>query len=594
MQPVISFRNFSFRYKSQTQPTLKNIDLDIAPGEKIWIAGPSGSGKSTLAHCINGLIPFSYGGEVSGGLFIDGEEVSEQGIFERSRSVGTILQNPDAQFVGQTVGEDVAFQMENEQVPQPEMKTRVVTALELVGMLDYEGQGPHDLSGGQKQSVSLAGVLSTQADILLFDEPLANLDPVSGVRAMQLIEDIHRRGGKTVIIIEHRVEDVLAQPIDRIVVMNEGEIAAVGSPETLLKEGLLPRFGLRQPLYLNALEYAGVAIGGLTALGTPEGVRISTEDAASAGIRELAGNGDHRVKEGIRNRLEAWTSGHEDPGPSARGSAAAPLLELREVSFAYGLGRDAVSEVTLSVSAGERVALLGSNGAGKSTLSGLITGILKPRSGKIIFRGEDLSGWSIRQRGVEIGYVMQNPNHMITQHMIRDEIGLGLMARGVPSPERERRTDEALRICGLYPYRNWPVSGLSFGQKKRLTIASILALEPKLMILDEPTAGQDYRHYTEFMDFIDGLAGLGMAFLFITHDMHLALEYADRAFVMAEGRVIAADRVAPILSDSGVTGRARLRETSLSRFAKSWGLSSPAAFVQAFIDAEKKVKRADE
>ncbi|RCX19159.1 energy-coupling factor transport system ATP-binding protein [Fontibacillus phaseoli] len=593
MQPVISFRNFSFRYKSQTQPTLKNIDLDIAPGEKIWIAGPSGSGKSTLAHCINGLIPFSYGGEVSGGLYINGEEMTELGIFERSSSVGTILQNPDAQFVGQTVGEDVAFQMENEQVPQSEMKARVITALELVGMLDYEGQGPQDLSGGQKQSVSLAGVLSTQGDILLFDEPLANLDPASGVRAMQLIQDIHRRGETTVIIIEHRVEDVLAQPIDRIVVMNEGEIAAVGSPETLLREGLLPRYGLRQPLYLNALGYAGVGISGLTGLGTPEGVQVSPEDDAGNG--DIAGNGDHSVKEGIRSRLEAWTSSvHHDPATAVGRNAGAPLLELRQVSFAYGPGSDAVSGVTLSIHEGERVALLGSNGAGKSTLSGLITGILKPRSGKIAFRGEDLSRWSIRQRGAEIGYVMQNPNHMITQHMIRDEIGLGLMARGVPSSELERRTDEALRICGLYPYRNWPVSGLSFGQKKRLTIASILALEPKLMILDEPTAGQDYRHYTEFMDFIDGLADLGMAFLFITHDMHLALEYADRAVVMAEGRVIAADRVAPILSDSGVTSKARLRETSLSRFAKSWGLSSPASFVQAFIDAEKKVKRADE
>lgn len=586
MQPAISFRNFSFRYKSQSEPTLKNIYLDISPGEKIWIAGPSGSGKSTLAHCINGLIPFSYGGEVSGNLYIGGLEVSEQGIFDRSRSVGTILQNPDAQFVGQTVGEDTAFQMENEQVAQSVMKARVVTALDLVGMLAYEGQGPHDLSGGQKQSVSLAGVLSTHADILLFDEPLANLDPASGVRAMQLIEDIHRREGKTVIIIEHRVEDVLAQPIDRIVVMSEGEIAAIGTPEELLREGVLARHGLRQPLYLNALEYAGVPIGGLTGLATPEGV------VTLAGDGNLPEGSEYLGETEIRSRLEAWAERVE---PAMRRLSGAPLLELKDISFAYGRGRsDAVRNVSFSISEGERLALLGSNGAGKSTLSGLITGILKPKSGTITIRGEDLSRWSIRQRGEEIGYVMQNPNHMITQHMIRDEIALGLTARGVLSPERERRIDEVLHTCGLYPYRNWPVSGLSFGQKKRLTIASILALEPKLMILDEPTAGQDYRHYTEFMDFIDGLAGRGMAFLFITHDMHLALEYADRAVVMAEGEIIAADTVPRILSDSEVTGRARLRETSLSRFAKAWGLSSPSGFVQAFIEAEKKVKEADE
>ncbi|MEF2968225.1 DUF3744 domain-containing protein [Paenibacillus sp. M1] len=586
MQPAISFRNFSFRYKSQAQATLNNIYLDIAPGEKIWIAGPSGSGKSTLAHCINGLIPFSYGGEVSGSLYIGGREMSGQEIFERSRRIGTILQNPDAQFVGQTVGEDVAFQMENEQVPQPEMKVRVYESLDLVGMLAYEGQGPHDLSGGQKQRVSLAGVLTSNADILLFDEPLANLDPESGIRAMQLIEEIHRTGGKTVIIIEHRVEDVLAQPVDRIIVMNEGEIAAIGTPEALLRDGTLPRYGLRQPLYLNALEYAGISLEKVEELRTPESVRISARD----------GEGSPVTHEGeFRKALDAWAGGDADEPILHREAPGEALLELRNVSFAYTRrGNDAVRDVSFSIRAGERVALLGGNGAGKSTLSGLITGLLKPRSGTIALRGEDLAGWSIRKRGAEIGYVMQNPNHMITQHMIRDEVALGLAARGVPSPERERRADEALQICGLYPYRNWPVSGLSFGQKKRLTIAAILALEPRLMILDEPTAGQDYRHYTEFMDFIDRLAGRGMAFLFITHDMHLALEYADRAIVMAEGGIIASDPVARVLADGEVAGKARLRETSLSRFAKAWGLTSPPRFLQAFIEAEKKVKQAHE
>lgn len=598
-QPVISFRNFSFRYKSQSGPTLKAIDLDISPGEKVWIAGPSGSGKSTLAHCINGLIPFSYGGEITGELYINGQEASEIGVFSRSRSVGTILQNPDAQFVGQTVGEDVAFQMENEQVPQPEMKAKVISALDLVGMLAYEGQGPHDLSGGQKQRVSLAGVLSTQADILLFDEPLANLDPASGARAMQLIEDIHRAGKKTVIIIEHRVEDVLAQPIDRIVVMSEGEIVAVGPPEALLQQRVLPRYGLRQPLYLDALRYAGIRADGLSDLRTPEGVKPRiTEDAEDAEDGESV---DGEMQ--IRQRLEAWVERTAEPAvtdaalfPSPqRHDPEKPLLELNGISFGYGRrSPNVVQDASLYIAEGERVALLGSNGAGKSTLSGLITGILKPRAGSISLRGENLSGWSIRQRGEHIGYVLQNPNHMITQHMIRDEIELGLAARGIPASERERRIEEALRICGLYPYRNWPVSGLSFGQKKRLTIAAILALKPKLMILDEPTAGQDYRHYTEFMDFINGLSERGMAFLFITHDMHLALEYADRAVVMAEGRIIASDKVAKVLSDSEVARQAHLRETSLSRFAKSWSLPSPSRFVEAFIAAEKKVKSGDE
>lgn len=590
MQAVITFRQFSFRYKNQSEPTLKNIHLEITRGEKIWIAGPSGSGKSTLAHCINGLIPFSYGGEMSGQLLLDGRDASAMTIFERSRRVGTILQNPDAQFVGQTVGEDVAFQLENEAAPQDAMKAAVSSALDLVGMQAYEAQGPHELSGGQKQHVSLAGVLSTQADILLFDEPLANLDPASGAKAMRLIDEIHRSQGKTVILIEHRVEDVLLEHIDRVVVMNEGEIAAIGTPDELLAAGILPRYGLRQPLYLEALSHAGLPLSAFAGLTGPETVRLR-EPAAEPATE--ATDGEELARDGLseprlRERLEAWAA---SVPPAVRDSLGEPLLELRGVSFAYEPGKNAVEDVSLTVRSGETVALLGSNGAGKSTLSGLITGLLKPSTGEIRLHGEVIDGWSIRRRGEEIGYVMQHPHHMLTQHMVRDEIRIGLAARGVPEPERERRTEEALQICGLYPYRNWPVSALSFGQKKRLSIAAILALEPKLMILDEPTAGQDYRHYTEFMEFIDRLAVKGMAFLFITHDMHLALEYADRAAVMAEGRLIAEDEVARILADGGITARANLRETSLARFAAARRLASPSRFVEAFIAAEKKVKR---
>ncbi|CAM4219282.1 DUF3744 domain-containing protein [Paenibacillus phoenicis] len=600
MQPVITFRHFSFRYKNQSEPTLKNIHLEIARGEKIWIAGPSGSGKSTLAHCINGLIPFSYGGEISGQLLLEGQDASAMTIFERSRRVGTILQNPDAQFVGQTVGEDVAFQLENEATPQDVMKEAVFSALDLVGMRAFEARGPHELSGGQKQQVSLAGVLSTQADILLFDEPLANLDPASGAKAMRLIDEIHRNQGKTVILIEHRAEDVLLEHIDRVIVMNEGEITAIGMPDELLAAGILPQYGLRQPLYLDALCHAGLSLSNFTGLTDPAALRLQEHVVMLDGKGE--GNEqddsermkDDRQRTGgsepqLRERLESWAA---SVPLVVRGGVGEPLLELRGVSFAYEPGTNAVEDVSLTVRAGETVALLGSNGAGKSTLSGLITGLLKPSKGEMRLSGEVINDWSIRRRGEAIGYVMQHPHHMLTQHIVRDEVRIGLAARGVPEPERGRRADEALRICGLYPYRNWPVSALSFGQKKRLSIAAILALQPKLMILDEPTAGQDYRHYTEFMEFIARLAAEGMAFLFITHDMHLALEYADRAAVMAGGRIIAEDTVARILADGDLTARANLRETSLARFAKAQGLTSPSRFVEAFIAAEKKVKRA--
>ncbi|OAB47658.1 ABC transporter ATP-binding protein [Paenibacillus antarcticus] len=563
MKPIISFQQYSFRYKSQNEPTLRNITLDIYPGEKIWIAGPSGSGKSTLAHCINGLIPFTYSGEITGSLSINDRDPANLSIFELSNTVGTILQDQDAQFVGLTVGEDVAFVMENKAISRPDMKAQVISALTMVDMLHNIEQSPYDLSGGQKQSVSLAGVLSTDADVLLFDEPLANLDPVSGKRAMKLIDDIHVRSGKTIIIIEHRVEDVLQEAIDRIVLMNQGEIAAIGTPDDILSSGLLRKYGLRPPLYADAMEYAGISLDGVKGLSAPQQLDIP----------------------GLKGQLDVWT---RDLGESKRIALSTPLLELEHVVFGYDKDKTIIKDVSLNVGIGEIVALLGNNGAGKSTLSQLITGILKPQSGRITYAGEDISSWSIRRRGEQIGYVMQNPNHMITQHMIAEEVGLGLKVRGVAAEEIKERVEHVLVICGLYPFRNWPVSALSYGQKKRLSIASILILEPKLMILDEPTAGQDYHHYKEFMDFIRGLAEQGLAFLLITHDMYLALEYAQRAVVLSDGKVIAEDTVASVLSQHEVTTAAHLKETSLSLFARLNDLEKPERLVHAFINYEKE------
>ena len=563
MKPIISFQQYSFRYKSQNEPTLKNITLDIYAGEKIWIAGPSGSGKSTLAHCINGLIPFTYSGEISGSMTIDGLDPATLSIFELSTKVGTILQDQDSQFVGLTVGEDVAFVMENKAVPRPEMKAKVISALTMVDMLHNIEQSPYDLSGGQKQNVSLAGVLSTDADVLLFDEPLANLDPVSGTRAMKLIHDIHVQSGKTVIIIEHRVEDVLQEPIDRIVLMNQGEIAAVGTPDDILSSGVLRKYGLRPPLYADAIEYAGISLDGVKGLSVPQELAIP----------------------GLKEQLDAWT---REVGENESSPTYPLLLELQHVVFGYDKDKSVINDVSLNVGVGEVVALLGNNGAGKSTLSQLITGILKPQSGRMIYAGEDISSWSIRRRGERIGYVMQNPNHMITQHMIAEEVGLGLKVRGVAADEIKERVEHALKVCGLHPFRNWPVSALSYGQKKRLSIASILILQPKLMILDEPTAGQDYHHYKEFMDFIRGLAAQGLAFLLITHDMHLALEYAQRAVVLSDGKVIAEDTVASVLSQPEVTTTAHLKETSLSLFARANDLDKPERLVHAFINYEKE------
>lgn len=565
-EPLISFRDFSFQYRSLSEPTLRNVNLDIYPGEKILIAGPSGCGKSTLAHCMNGLIPFTYSGTITGEYTLKGKRPSELSIFEISRSVGTILQDQDGQFIGLSVGEDVAFAFENDCMKTADMKPKVTKALEVVDMLPYIDHSPHELSGGQKQRVSLAGVLSMDADILLFDEPLANLDPASGKQAIELMDHIHSETNKTIIIIEHRIEDVLEQDVDRIVLMAEGRIVQIGTPDEMLASSVMQQHGLREPLYVSALKYAGYA--------------CKPEDKPSS-LLAISNNDE------ARECLSNWVAGE---GDATRQTERTSMLEMDNVRFSYDGEREVIRGVSLTIGAGERIALLGNNGAGKSTLSHLLTGIAAPTAGTIKLNGEDIRSWSIRKRGGHIGYVMQNPNHMITQPMIREEVAFGLRMRGMKEEEVMARVEETLRICGLYGYREWPVSALSYGQKKRVTIASILAMKPSLMILDEPTAGQDHKHYTEFMSFISELAESGMSFLFITHDMHLALEYTERAAVLCNGELIAIGDTAHVLTHMEAIERANVKETSLGTLARLTGVCEPEALVRKFIDHEKRVK----
>ena len=500
MEPIIKFENFGFKYNAQQEPTLYDINLSISKGEKVLIAGPSGCGKSTLAHCINGLIPSSYRGEMSGSLTIAGRETRDMGIFEISRHVGTVLQDSDSQFIGLTVAEDIAFALENDCVALPEMKQRVAQAAKLVGISSHLGHAPNELSGGQKQRVALAGVMVDDVDVLLFDEPLANLDPATGKQAVELIDEIQEKTGAAVIIIEHRLEDVLHRHVDRVVLMGEGRIIADVSPDELLSSSLLSDSGIREPLYITALKYAGVEI---------------KADMAPASLDTI------RLTEEQKERVRGWFRSR--PETPARGEKKV-LLEAKDISFAYDNGHQALKDVSLTVYEGELMAIAGTNGAGKSTFSKLICGFEKQQQGSLSFAGQDLMEMSIKERADNIGYVMQNPNQMISKVMIYDEVALGLRTRGLSEEEIIPRVEETLKICGLWPFRNWPVSALSFGQKKRVTIASILVLKPEMIILDEPTAGQDYRHYTEIMEFLRGLNEQGITVVMITHDMHLMLE----------------------------------------------------------------------
>lgn len=564
MEPIIEFKDFSFKYRSQVEPTLKNINLEIYPGEKVLIVGPSGSGKSTLAHCMNGLVPFSYKGDITGEYRIKGQDPGKLGIFGLSKMVGTVLQDTDGQFIGLTVAEDIAFVLENDKIVQDEMKKRVNAVAQVVDVENLLTHAPRELSGGQKQRVSMAGVMIDDVDILLFDEPLANLDPATGKRAIDLIDRIQKEKKVTIVIIEHRLEDVLYRDVDRIIVVGEGQIVADTTLDELLAMNVLEQQGIREPLYLTALKHAGCKI------------------VQESGPQHIESMNLTSYQENVKK----WFQSVQIPQKKNENQT---ILEVKDLEFSYTPGQPVLSDINFQIKKGEMLSIVGKNGAGKSTLSNLICGFLQPEKGQILLHGEDMRELSIKERGEKIGLVMQNPNQMISKPMIYDEVALGLQVRGVASDEIKQRVYDTLKICGLYPYRNWPVSALSFGQKKRVSIASILVLDPQILILDEPTAGQDYRHYTEIMEFLKKInEEQGVTIIMITHDMHLMLEYTDRAIVIADGRMIADDAPSRILTNEKTADTAYLKKTSLYELAVRCEIANPSALVECFIADDRR------
>ena len=552
MDKYISFNHFTFQYDAQAEATLKDISFDIAKGEKVLILGPSGSGKSTLAQCLNGIIPNIHKGQAKGQVRIDGQDIFNQSIYDKSQSVSTVLQDPDGQFIGLTVAEDLAFALENDCADQSEMKDKVALWAERLDLTSLLNHRPQDLSGGQKQRVSLAGVLIDESPILLFDEPLANLDPKSGQGTIDLIDKIHEEVGATTIIIEHRLEDVLYRPVDRILLVNKGELLFNGRPDELLSSTLLLENGIRDPLYLTVLRQLG--------FDTTRAQNLSQLDAL-----DLSGLG---IPDSVlRDKTETSTDS---------------ILKVEGLSVSYGDNPAVIEDMSFSLKKGERLAIVGKNGAGKSTLAKALCGFV-PSQGQLIYKGRDISQDSIAERSERIGFVLQNPNQMISQTMIFDEVALGLRLRGIEETEVEERVHEVLKTCGLYSFRKWPISALSFGQKKRVTIASILVLKPEIIILDEPTAGQDYKTYTDIMNFLDSLQKQGHTIVMITHDMQLMLEYSDRCLVVVEGKIIADDNPVTILNQKDLLESANLKQTSLYTLGQKLS-SDPVEVTQYYIE----------
>ncbi|HFI0695982.1 TPA: ABC transporter ATP-binding protein [Streptococcus suis] len=555
MKKVIEFKNFSFKYNAQTDATLHGIDLTIYEGEKVLIIGPSGSGKSTLGQVLNGIIPAIHKGTHTGDFELMGVPAFDQSIYQKSLLVSTVLQDTDGQFIGLSVAEDLAFALENDMETLATMKERVhdwAVRLDLKELLNHR---PQDLSGGQKQRVSLAGVLIDESPILLFDEPLANLDPKSGQDTIDLIDRLHAQEGTTTIIIEHRLEDVLYRQVDRIVLINEGRMLFNGHPDRLLQTSLLKENGIREPLYISTLRDLGYPI-------------------QTAG--QLSSVWDLDLGQLEMGKL---------PEVSLEAVEKEVLLEVRDLQFAYS-DKTILSGIDLKICKGERLAIVGKNGAGKSTLAKALCAFIQP-DGELLWQGQSIKDDSVKERAERIGYVLQNPNQMISQTMIFDEVALGLRMRGVAEKEIKARVFKILEVCGLYQYRKWPISALSYGQKKRVTIASILVLNPEIILLDEPTAGQDQRHYQEMMDFLDQLNAQGHTIVMITHDMQLMLDYSDRAIVVVDGQIIADASPAEILSDAQVIEEANLKETSIFHFAERLGVN-PLELTTFYMQAERR------
>lgn len=555
MKKIIEFKDFTFRYQAQQEPTLKDIQLTIYQGEKVLIIGPSGSGKSTIGQCLNGIIPNIYKGEHSGSLLLDGQEAFNLSVYDKSLLVSTVLQDTDGQFIGLSVAEDLAFALENDMENQVVMKQKVGDWAERLSLADLLAHRPQDLSGGQKQRVSLGGVLIDESPILLFDEPLANLDPKSGQDTIDLIDRLHKQEGTTTIIIEHRLEDVLYRQVDRVVLINDGRILFNGGPDDLLRTSLLQENGIREPLYLSTLRALGYPIAQSEHLSSVWEIDIEALNIAPLPTLNFE-NGEKEA-----------------------------LLEVKHLHFSYP-NKQVLTDIQLTIHKGERLAIVGKNGAGKSTLAKVLCGFIQGE-GEILWKGQSIKEDSVKERAERIGYVLQNPNQMISQTMIFDEVALGLRMRGVTEEEIKHRVHHILKVCGLYPFRNWPISALSYGQKKRVTIASILVLNPEIILLDEPTAGQDQRHYREMMEFLDQLNAQGHTVVMITHDMQLMLDYSDRAVVVVDGQIIEDASPAEILSDDTVIERANLKETSIFHLAERLGVN-PLELTTFYMQEERR------
>ncbi|MGZ9164148.1 MAG: ABC transporter ATP-binding protein [Anaerolineales bacterium] len=520
--PLI-IQNLSFQYRTRPDRAIEKVSFELKPGEMLLIAGSSGCGKTTLARCINGLIPRSYRGQREGKVLLHGKDVAEMQIADVAQIVGTLLQDPERQIVASNVYNEIAFGPENLGLPREEIVQRVEQVAQRLGVDHLLDRQTFNLSGGEKQKVAMAGLLAMNPSILLLDEPLSSLDPASAYEALDVFRSLADEG-KTVVLIEHRVEDAIAARPDRLLYMEAGQVKYLGPIDTL-------------PTEIDHRE-----------------VKLPAE----------------WVVKRVRQMGEKPDKTESVQGPE-RGE---PLVVFENVDFRYSEDTPLILQnVNLEINRGDLIALLGPNGAGKSTLVKHTIGLLKPTRGRVLVEGKDTRSMSIAQIARVIGYVFQSPTHMLFAPTVREELEFGPKNLDFKKEVMERTVAESISTVNLSGLEEYPPLGLSYGQQKRTTIAAVLAMQSKIMILDEPTAGQDYANYTHFMDSMcrpaNGAQSLVAAnfaaTIFITHDLDLAVTYANRVLLFGDGHVVADGPPEEVLKDFDLLEHYRVRPTSLLR-----------------------------
>ncbi len=522
-QSPLVIETLSFQYRTRPEKAIEKISFDLKPGEMLLIAGSSGCGKTTLARCINGLIPRSYKGERAGKVLLHGKDVSEMQIADVAQTVGTLLQDPERQIVASNVFNEVAFGPENLGLPREEILSRVDAAVKRLKIEHLLERETFNLSGGEKQKVALAGLLAMNPSILMLDEPLASLDPASAHEALEVFRSLADEG-KTVVLIEHRVEDAIFAKPDRLLYMEGGQVKYLGSIDSL-------------PTAINHRE-----------------VKLPAEWVVKR-VRQ-AGKMSPRVE------------------PAAQEKRGEPLVVFENVDFRYNDESPLIlQDVNLQIDRGDLIAVLGPNGAGKSTLVKHAIGLLKPTGGRVLVEGNDTKSMSVAQIAHSLGFVFQSPTHMLFAPTVREELEFGPKNLEMDSLAIPRLVSESIATMNLKGFEEYPPLGLSFGQQKRTTIAAVLAMQSKIMIMDEPTAGQDYSNYTHFMDTMckpahekkSLVAENFAATLFITHDLDLAVTYANRVLLFGDKHIVADGKPEEVLKDFDLLTRYRVRPTSLLR-----------------------------